>query len=136
LLRNRLPNGREQVFKLSFTALVKRPVEHRMFNGSDWNAREYTSFLECYDWKSPQFLPTLPGTDTAMAYVGLRCAGCFSMTNTGAQDPMEVLIPAKDEEEVLVSVEEDADPDQLLEALVTRSDNCVNPRCGCGGCPK
>jgi hypothetical protein len=47
---------------------------------------------------------------------------------------VEVLIEAREEEELLTSVQDDATAEQIYEAMVVRAENCVDPKCGCKKC--
>jgi len=52
----------------------------------------------------------------------------------GGEEAMEVLIPARPEEDVLKAVQDDATAEEIYQAIVERSENCVDPRCGCKTC--
>jgi hypothetical protein len=44
---------------------------------------------------------------------------------------MKVVIRPKSEKEVLASTSPQATPEEIREALLVRSENCVESRCGC-----
>jgi hypothetical protein len=47
---------------------------------------------------------------------------------------MRILIEAKTEKQVLASVQEEATAEEIRQALIERSENCVDSRCGCATC--
>jgi hypothetical protein len=45
---------------------------------------------------------------------------------------MEILVEARTEDEVLVSVRKEATPEVISQALADAAESCVDSRCGCG----
>ena len=44
---------------------------------------------------------------------------------------MEIITPAKDEEEILLAVSPDADAKEIYQGLISRAECCVVHLCGC-----